>query len=89
MNSQSLGPTLIGVGFAVIVVPFVVMFFLAIGPVGWLLIGGSIIVVGIAVSLREAPSYDDGDHLERTNCADCGARIDADADTCEHCGAVR
>ncbi|WP_226041984.1 hypothetical protein [Natrinema sp. DC36] len=89
MNSESLGPTLIGVGFAVIVVPFVVLFFLAIGPAGWVIVGGSLIVIGIAVSLRAAPGYDDGAHLERTNCVDCGARIDADADACDHCGAVR
>jgi hypothetical protein len=46
-------------------------------------------VVGIVVSLRESPGYDDVDHQERTNCDAYGARIDVDADACDHCGATR
>jgi hypothetical protein len=87
MSSYSLGPMLIALGFGILVAPFVVLVFLAIGPVGWVLVGGSIMVVGIVVSLRESPGYDDVDHQERTNCDACGARIDADA--CDHFGATR
>ncbi|TMT86568.1 hypothetical protein E2L06_08110 [Haloterrigena sp. H1] len=89
MSSRSLGPTLIAVGFGIIVVPFLVMFVLAIGPFGWVLLGGAVIVLGIVISLRESAGYDDVDRTNRTNCDDCGARIDADADTCEYCGAAR
>ena len=89
MNSQSIGPKLIAVGVAVMVVPFVIVFFLAIGPFGWILLGGSIAALGIVVSLRESPGYDDVDRLERTNCDACGARIDADADACDYCGTAR
>jgi len=89
MSSRSLGPTLIAIGVGIIVVPFLVMFFLAIGPLGWVLLGGAVIVLGIVVSLRESPGYDDVDRRTRINCDDCGARIDADADTCEYCGTAR
>ena len=89
MSSRSLGPTLVAIGFGIVALPVLVMLFLAIGPVGWMLLGGAVIAVGIVVWLRESPGYDDVDRSSRTNCADCGARIDADADTCEYCGATR
>ncbi|WP_254764303.1 hypothetical protein [Natrinema marinum] len=87
MSSQSLGLKLIAVGFAALVGPYLVTLYLSLGPIGWMLVGGSIVVAGIVVSLRESAGYDDVDHLERTNCESCGARIDADADTCDYCGA--
>ncbi|MDS0477763.1 zinc ribbon domain-containing protein [Natrinema sp. 1APR25-10V2] len=89
MSSQSLGPKLIAIGFAILVAPYLIAFYLSLGPVGWTVAGVSIILIGIAVSLRESPGYDDVDRLERTNCDACGSRIDADADTCDYCGAVR
>ncbi|ELZ20369.1 hypothetical protein [Natrinema limicola] len=65
------------------------MFFLAIGPLGWVPLGGAVAILGIAASLRESLGYDDVDRSGRINCDDCGARIDVDADTCEYCGTAR
>ncbi|WP_254524210.1 hypothetical protein [Natrinema caseinilyticum] len=89
MGSQSLDPKLVALGFALVAAPFVILFYLSIGPLGWTALGGSVVVIGVVVTVRESAEFDPANRLERTNCENCGARIDADADACEYCGADR
>jgi hypothetical protein len=83
------GIDLVLIGLLVIVVPFAILFFLAVGPVGWLLVGGGIIVAGIVLTVVEDGGDDEGDSsktVERVNCPECGARNVADRDHCDYCG---
>lgn len=71
-------------GLAVVVLPMVLVFFIALGPVGWLLTGVSIVVVGVVIA---AKADDDTDEAPaKTNCPECGSRVHADAPTCDYCG---
>ncbi|MFC6717722.1 hypothetical protein ACFQGT_08785 [Natrialbaceae archaeon GCM10025810] len=60
MASQSTGWTLVLVGTAIIVVPFVASVLLALGPAWGLGTDGTFVATGIAFSLRES-SESDGD----------------------------
>ncbi|WP_277555256.1 hypothetical protein [Halobaculum limi] len=71
-------------GLAVVVLPVVFVFFLALGPAGWLFTGVSIVVVGVVVA---AKADDDADETPaKTNCPECGSRVQVNAPTCDYCG---
>ncbi|QCS42522.1 hypothetical protein [Natrinema versiforme] len=89
MSSYSLGSVLILLGFAILVGPFIVLFFLTIGPAGWVLLGGSLIVVGALVSLWENARSDGSDRRTWTNCDNCGRCIYDGSHACTHCGTDR
>lgn len=71
-------------GLAVVVLPVVLVFFLALGPAGWLLTGVSIVVVGVVVAAKADDDTDDTP--EKTNCPECGSRVQADTPACDYCG---
>jgi len=58
---------------------------LFLGPLGPVLLGGTIVLV--ALVFDEGRGTDDARPDERTNCPACGARTDASRDTCRHCTA--
>lgn len=71
-------------GLAIMVGPFVLLLFLAVGPPGWLLLGAVVFLAGVVVRSREAP--ESGVVVTGVNCPDCGARNDADSGECHYCG---
>jgi ribosomal protein L40E len=81
------GFDLVLVGFLVIVAPFAILFFLAIGPVGWLLIGGGLIVAGIIQTIADDEAETSA-VVEGVNCPECGARNEVEGDHCEYCGST-
>jgi len=82
------GFDLVLVGILVIVVPFAILFFLALGPVGWLLIGGGLIVAGIIQTILGDDDAETAAIVAGVNCQECGARNDAHRNHCEYCGSV-
>lgn len=73
---------LFAIGLAVLVVPFALLFVLALGPLGWIFIGGAFILAGFVALWAE----DDGDDQPtKTNCPNCGSPNPIDADACGYC----
>lgn len=72
-------------GLAVVVLPMVLVFFLALGPAGWLLTGVAVVAVGVAVAARADDDSGD-DTPAKTNCPECGSRVAAEAPACDYCG---
>lgn len=71
-------------GPLIIVGLYALAFALAIGPLGWFVLG-FLVVAGIATGKIWVEG---GDAVERTNCAECGAPNPTDAESCEYCGAA-
>lgn len=59
--------------------------FIGLGPVGWIAGGLLVLVVSVAY-FRGADA--EPTTPDRTNCAQCGSRVDADAETCTYCDAA-
>lgn len=74
----------LGVALVLLVVAFLVLgFLLGLGPLGWIILAG--IALFIAVMNRPLDEQEQS-HLDKVNCSNCGARMDGDAEVCDHCG---
>ena len=62
---------------------YALVFLLAIGPLGWFVVG-FLAIAGIATGRIWV---DGGDAIERTNCPECGAPSPVEAATCDYCDA--
>ncbi|QZP38747.1 hypothetical protein [Halobaculum magnesiiphilum] len=91
-------------GMAVAVLPGVLAFYLAAGPLVWLATGAAVAAVGMGVAYTADEREDgadgangdtdgadgdaDGPAPPTVNCPECGARAVADGSGCEYCGAA-
>lgn len=57
--------------------------FLSLGLLGWVALGAIAFAI---VFVRRGLRADVDEDLNRRNCPECGARIDADAAECDYCG---
>jgi hypothetical protein len=71
-------------GPLIVVGLYALAFVLAIGPLGWFVLG-FLVVAGIATGRIWVEG---GDAVERTNCPECGAPNLTDAEACEYCDAA-
>lgn len=76
--------TLIALGFAIIVVPWLIVAVFAVGPLFWMAGGLALILLGFGKFVVNA---DFDDHPQRQNCADCGAPNDPTDEHCTYCNA--
>ncbi|MFC6786257.1 hypothetical protein ACFQFH_10245 [Halobaculum halobium] len=83
-------------GMGVAVLPGVLAFYLAAGPVVWLATGAAVTAIGLlfAYTADDRPDDSSADGAAgastppKLNCPECGARAVADGSGCEYCGAT-
>lgn len=70
----------------VLVAGFLAYTLFIMGPIGWVLL--AVLAFGVAWTYRwwKGGPRDRDTSVDKINCPDCGARNEADALECEHCG---
>ncbi|ARS88560.1 hypothetical protein [Natrarchaeobaculum aegyptiacum] len=87
MGETSLTAWIVAVAFVLLIVVPGSIVVLSLGPLWWLVVG---LAVAAVLVYRHSRRTDDGSAEStgpaRTNCVNCGARTDIDADACSYCG---